>query len=91
MLTIIVSSGLMISYLPSTLLVNSSIIGLMVFTSALFLSWEVTHQIIVAIYYNVMFAGAILLNDSAVYFLPNMFESVMFVLVLSVVSIIACE
>ena len=90
LLTIITSSGLMIYHLPSTLLVNSSIIGLMVFTSALFLSWEVRHQIIVAIYYNAVFAGAILLNNRAVYFLPNMFESVMFVLVLSIVSIIAC-
>lgn len=90
LLTIITSSGLLIYYHPTTLLVNSSIIGLMVFTSALFLSWEVKHQIVVAIYYNAVFAGAILLNDKAVYFLPNMFESVMFVLVLSVVSIIAC-
>ncbi len=90
LLTIIVSSGLMIYLLPSTLLVNSSIIGLMVFMSALFLSWEVRHQIIVAIYYNLVFAGAILLNDRAVYFLPNMFESVIFVIVLSIVSIIAC-
>ncbi len=90
LLTIITSSGLMIYYLPTTLLVNSSIIGLMVFTSALFLSWEVKHQIVVSIYYNAVFAGAILLNDKAVYFLPNMFESVMFVLVFSVVSIIAC-
>jgi PAS domain S-box-containing protein len=90
LLTIITSSGLLIYHLPTTLLVNSSIIGLMVFTSALFLSWEVKHQIVVAIYYNALFAGAILLNDKAVYFLPNMFESVMFVLVLSVVSIIAC-
>lgn len=90
LLTIIISSGLMIYYLPSTLLVNSSIIGLMVFTSALFLSWEVRHQIIVAIYYNVVFAGAILFNNHAVYFLPNMFESVVFVLVLSIVSIVAC-
>jgi PAS domain S-box-containing protein len=62
----------------------------MVFTSALFLSWEVRHQIIVAIYYNVVFAGAILLNNRAVYFLPNMFESVIFVSVLSIVSIVAC-
>jgi len=90
LLTVFTSSGLMIYYLPSTLLVNSSILGLMVFMSALFLSWEVRHQIIVAIYYNAVFAGAILLNNRAVYFLPNMFESVMFVLVLSVVSIIAC-
>ncbi len=90
LLTIIISSGLMIYHLPSTLVVNSSIIGLMVFTSAMFLSWEVRHQIIVAIYYNIVFAGAILLNDRAVYFLPNMFESVIFVLVLSIVSIVAC-
>jgi len=90
LLTIIISTGLMIYHLPSTLMVNSSIIGLMVFTSALFLSWEVRHQIIVAIYYNIVFAGAILLNDRAVYFLPNMFESVIFVLVLSIVSIVAC-
>ena len=90
LLTIIISSGLMIYHLPSTLVVNSSIIGLMVFTSAMFLSWEVRHQIIVAIYYNIVFAGAILVNDHVVYFLPNMFESVIFVLVLSVVSIVAC-
>jgi len=63
LLSIFLSSGLMIYHLPSTLLVNSSIIGLMVFMSALFLSWEVRHQIIVAIYYNLVFAGAILLNN----------------------------
>lgn len=90
LITIIASSGVMIYILPSTLLVNASIAGLIIFTSALFLSWEVKNQIIVAIYYNIVFAASILLNDSAIYFLPNMFESVMFVLFLSMVSIVAC-
>ena len=90
LLTIITSSGMMIKLLPQSLLVNSSIVGLMIFTASLFLSWEVKNQIIVAIYYNFVFAAAILLSDRAIYFLPNMIESVAFVLFLSMVSIIAC-
>jgi len=78
----------MIYRIPSTLIVNSQIVGLMIFTSALFLSWELKHQIIVAIYYNIVFASAILLNDRVIYFLPNMYESVLFVLFLSVISVI---
>ena len=90
LLTIIISSGLMVYLIPSTILVNSSIIGLMIFSSALFLSWEVKHQIIVAIYYNLVFAFSILFNNHSIYFLPNMKESVVFVLFLSLVSIVAC-
>src|SRR3989339_430191 len=88
LITIIVSSGYMIYLIPSTLITNSQIVGLMIFTSALFLSWEVKNQIIVAIYYNIVFAGAILVNGSNIYFLPNMFESVIFVLFLSVISVV---
>jgi PAS domain S-box-containing protein len=90
LLTIIISSGLMIYLLPQTLLVNSQIVGLIIFTSALFLSWTVKNQILVAIYYNAVFASAILLNNKAVYFLPNIYESTAFVCLLSMVSIIAC-
>jgi PAS domain S-box-containing protein len=90
LLTIIISSGMMIYIIPTTILVNSSIIGLMIFSSALFLSWEVKHQIIVAIYYNLVFAASILFNNNNIYFLPNMTESVIFVLILSLVSILAC-
>jgi PAS domain S-box-containing protein len=90
LLTIIVSSGLMIYLLPQTLLVNAQIVGLIIFTSALFLSWTVKNQILVAIYYNAVFASAILLNNKAVYFLPNINESIAFVCLLSMVSIIAC-
>jgi PAS domain S-box-containing protein len=90
LLTIIFSSGLMIYLLPQTLLVNSQIVGLIIFTSALFLSWTVKNQILVAIYYNAVFASAILLNNKTVYFLPNINESIAFVCLLSMVSIIAC-
>ena len=72
LLVIIISSGYMIYLIPKTIIVNSHIVGLVIFTSALFLSWEVKNQIIVAIYYNIVFAAAILLNDESIYFLPNM-------------------
>ncbi len=88
LISIIVSSGYMIYLLPSTLVVNAQIVGLMIFTSALFLSWEVKNQIVVAIYYNIVFAMAILFNDQNIYFLPNMYESVLFVIFLSVISVI---
>jgi PAS domain S-box-containing protein len=84
----IVSSGYMILLIPSTLVVNTQIVGLMIFTSALFLSWDVKNQIIVAIYYNLVFATAILINDKSIYFLPHMYEMVIFVLFLSVISVI---
>ena len=71
LLTIIISFALMIFILPKTLLVNSQIVGLIIFTSALFLSWDIKNQIMVAIYYTVVFTTAILLNDKAVNFLPN--------------------
>lgn len=89
LLTIIISSGLMIFVLPKTLLVNSQIVGLIIFTSALFLSWDIKNQIIIAIYFNLVFTTAILLNHKAVYFLPNVAESVIFVSFLSIVSVVA--
>ncbi len=88
LMIIIISSGYMIYLMPKTLVINSEIVGLMIFTSALFLSWDVKNQIIVAIYYNIVFAAAILLNNNSIYFLPNMYESVLFVLFLSIVSVI---
>jgi PAS domain-containing protein len=88
LITIIISSGYMIYLIPSTLVTNSQIVGLMIFTSALFLSWEVKNQIIVAIYYNLVFSFAIIVNDKNIYFLTNMYESVLFVLFLSILSVI---
>ena len=88
LIVIIVSSGYMIFLIPQTLVVNAQIVGLMIFTSALFLSWDVKNQIIVAIYYNMVFSSAIIFNEKSIYFLPNMFESVVFVLFLSIISVI---
>lgn len=88
LLTIIISSAIMILLMPNSLIVNSQIVGLMIFTSAMFLNWEIKNQILVAIYYNVVFAVAILFNDQKIYFLPNMFESLLFVLFLSMLSVL---
>ena len=88
LLTIISSSAFMILLIPSSLIVNSQIVGLMIFTSAMFLNWEIKNQILVAIYYNIVFAVAILFNDQQIYFLPNMFESLIFVLFLSLLSVL---
>jgi PAS domain S-box-containing protein len=87
LLTIIISSAIMIYLMPKTIVVNSQIVGLVIFTSALFLSWEVVNQIIAAIYYNLVFAAAIIINDQRIYILPNTIESLAFVLFMSLLSI----
>jgi PAS domain S-box-containing protein len=88
LLTIIISSSIMILLIPNSLIINSQIVGLMIFTSAMFINWEIKNQILVAIYYNIVFAVAILFNDQKIYFLPNMFESLIFVLFLSLLSVL---
>lgn len=89
LLSIIVSFGVMIYLIPKTLIFNSHLISLIIFIAALFLSWEVTNQIIVAIYYNVVFATSIILNSREIYILPNMVESVVLVLIISIMAIVA--
>ena len=91
LLSIISSFGVMIYLLPKTLIFNSHLISLVIFVAALFLSWEVANQIIVAIYYNVVFAASIIFNTSSskIYILPNMVESVMLVIMISIMGIIA--
>jgi PAS domain S-box-containing protein len=87
MLNIIISSGYMIYLLPSTLVINSHILGLIIFTSALFLSWEVKQQVITVIYYNLVFGASILLNNDLHSYHPNILESILFVVFLSVISV----
>jgi PAS domain S-box-containing protein len=79
----------MIYLIPKTLIFNSHLISLIIFIAALFLSWEVTNQIIVAIYYNVVFAVSIILSSREIFILPNMIESVILVLIISIMAIIA--
>ena len=89
LLSIICSFGVMIFLIPKTLIFNSYIISLLIFTAALFLSWDVANQIIVAIYYNVVFAVSIIFNNKVIFLLPNMLESVVLVLVISIMAIVA--
>ncbi|MCX6152093.1 MAG: ATP-binding protein [Ignavibacteriales bacterium] len=89
LLTIVLVSAIMIYLIPTTLQFNSHIAGLIIFTSALFLSWEVKNQIVVAIYYNLVFSSAIFLNNATIYFIPNIFESIIFILFLGMLSIVA--
>lgn len=89
LITIIASFGIIIFLIPATFTVNSHILSLIIFTAALFLSWDVTNQIIVAIYYNVVFATSILLTDRSILLLPNVFESVLLVLFISIMAVVA--
>lgn len=89
LLTIIASFASIIYQLPQTLYINSHLLALVIFTSALFLNWDLKNQIIVAIYYNIIFASSVLLSNKSIYFLPSMFASVLFVLLISLMSIIA--
>lgn len=89
LLSIISSFGVMIYLIPKTLVFNSHIISLIIFVAALFLSWEFSHQIIVAVYYNLVFAVSIIFSGREIYILPNIVESVVFVMVISIMAIIA--
>ncbi|MCX6168453.1 MAG: HAMP domain-containing sensor histidine kinase [Ignavibacteriales bacterium] len=75
--------------IPNTLFINSQILSLLIFTTALIFSWEVKNQIIVAIYYNLLFAGSIIFNGSNIFFLPNLFSITIFVSLISLLSIVA--
>ena len=89
LLSLIASFGSIILLIPDSILINSLILALLIFTSALFLGWEVQHQIILSIYYNLVFAASILFNDRSIYFLPNVWGSVLFVLLISLMSVVA--
>jgi len=87
LISITLSFASIIYMIPKTLFVNSHLLALTIFTTALFLSWDTKNQIIVAIYYNLIFSASILFNDSTIYFLPNFFSTVIFILMISVLSI----
>jgi PAS domain S-box-containing protein len=89
LITIIISFASVAVFLPENLIVHSQITALIIFLSALFLTWEVKNQIVVAIYYNIVFGLTLLMNKDGLLFFQNIFISVLFVMTLSVVSIIA--
>ncbi len=73
--------------IPDTLFINSQILSLLIFTTALVFSWEVKNQIIVAIYYNILFASSIIFNDPNFFLLPNILSITIFVCLISLLSI----
>lgn len=89
LLSIVASFGVMIYFEPATLAFNSHIIGLIIFTAALFLSWEVKHQVIVAIYYNIIFISSVLSTSPSISSISNLIESLVLVLIISVIAIVA--
>ncbi|KAF0151932.1 MAG: multi-sensor hybrid histidine kinase [Ignavibacteria bacterium] len=89
LLAIVSSFGLMIYLIPETIIFNSQLISLIIFVAALFLSWDVANQIIVAIYYNLVFAVSILMSTREIFIMPNMVESVVLVITISVLAIVA--
>lgn len=88
--TVVVSSGMMTYFIPTTILLNASIIGLMILTSALFLSWQLKNQIIASLYYNFLFALSLYLTYNKTESFTYIPESFLFVFILSIVSIVAC-
>ncbi|MCF6268809.1 MAG: PAS domain-containing sensor histidine kinase [Melioribacteraceae bacterium] len=89
LVTIILSFTSIILKVPESIFINSQLLSLLIFTSALFLSWDIKNQIIVAIYYNLLFAISILLNNETIYFLPNFFAAFIFVIFVSLLSVMA--
>lgn len=87
--SIILSFGAVIIFIPNTLVINSQVAALTIFTSAIFLTWEIKNQIIVAIYYNLVFGATLLINKDGIYFIQNIFAAVIFILFLSTLSIAA--
>lgn len=73
--------------IPSTIYINSQILSLLIFTFAIIFSWEVTQQIIVAIYYNLLFATSIFYSDDNIFQLPNILSLVLFVGFISLLSV----
>jgi|CZKP01.1.fsa_nt_gi signal transduction histidine kinase len=73
--------------MPATVFINSQLLALLIFTSAIIFSWETKHQIIAAIYYNLLFAISIIFNDPSIYRLPNIFSLVIFVCLISFLSV----
>ena len=89
LISLISSFVITIHEIPKTVFINSQILSLLIFTTAIIFSWETKNQIIVAIYYNLLFASSIIFNNSDVYLLPNLLSLVIFVSLISFLSVVA--
>lgn len=88
-ISMISSFAFTIYKIPNTVFINSQILALLIFTTSIIFSWEITNQIIVAIYYNLLFAVSIMYNDRNIYLLPNLFSLIIFVCLISFLSVAA--
>ena len=87
--TIIISNGFIAFIIPSTIVFNSFITGLILFTAVIILNFELKHQLIIILLFNLLFVAAILLNEEAFYFIPGRLEAYSFTIFLSVMAIVA--
>ncbi|MDR3609573.1 MAG: HAMP domain-containing sensor histidine kinase [Ignavibacteriaceae bacterium] len=87
LISLISSFVITIHEIPRTIYINSQILSLLIFTTAIIFSWETRNQIIAAIYYNLLFAASIIFNDSNIYLLPNLLSLVLFVSLISFLSV----
>jgi len=87
--SILTSNGIIAFLIPNTIVFNSLIIGLILFTSVLILNFEIKHQIVIVILYNLLFVAAVILNEEAFYFIPGRLEAYSFTIFLSVMALVA--
>ncbi len=86
-LSLISSFLITIFNLPETVFINSHMLSLLVFTIAIIFGWDAKNQVIVAIYYNILFAVTIFSVDEGIFHFPNLFSIVLFVSFISLLSV----
>ncbi len=91
LLNVVLSSGLILYFIPETLLINTCIIAFMILTSGLFLNWELKNQVIVGGYSNIIFTAVLFLTFKEAGVTIYVFESIAFILILSIISIVICS
>lgn len=91
LLNVVLSSGLILYFIPETLLINTCIIAFMILTSGLFLNWELKNQVIVGGYSNIIFTAVLFLTFKEAGETIHVFESITFILILSIVSVVICS
>ncbi len=89
LLSVMLSFGAIVYFIPETLVLNVTIVSLIIFTASLFLSWDIKHQIAVAIYYNLIFVASILFNNNIKHFDTSSPEAISYIILLSIMAIIA--
>ncbi len=89
LLSVILSFGTIIYFIPETLVLNVAIVTLIVFTASLFLSWDLKNQIFVSIYYNIIFVSSVLFNSNIEYFNSKSPETILYIILFSIMAIVA--